>query len=134
LWTAEQLGQLALSGEPRRNTTTAGDAMCAFDAQDRQPPRMSLNVAVVLDHDAAEQFSSERGDVIVSVAGFPAVQQSASAAGPRPCVVIVGTAQGQSMDVTLNYGSTEGHLTGERACELTVKAATFAMQTLQTQR
>jgi len=134
LWTGDQLTQLAMAPMPRKNTTTAGNAMCAYDAQDRQPPRISLNAVVVLDHDAGDLLNADRGDTIVSVDGFPAVRQSFPAAGPRPCVVVVSTAQGQSLEVMLNYGSTEAHLSGAQACELTSKAATFAMQTLQTQR
>lgn len=134
LWTGEQLATLRAGSEPRRNTSTAGDAMCSFDAADLEPPKASFSVAIVLDHDVTDSFLPDRGDSVVDVAGFPAVQQPAPAAGPRPCTILASTTDGQYLEVKLSYGSTEGHLSGERACELTVQAATFAVQTLQTQR
>jgi hypothetical protein len=88
----------------------------------------------VLDHDAADLFLPNDGDTVTDIVGFPGVRQPADPAGPRPCTVIVGTAQGQALRLSLNYASTEAHLSGEEACELTIKAATFAMQTLQTMR
>ena len=134
LWTTEQLSQLGLVTRPDQGTTTAGDTACVYEAQDRQPPKISFTLSTVLDHDVADQFLPSHGDTVIDVAGFPAVRQPASAAGLRPCSVLVSTSQGQFLSVWLNYGSTENHLPGEQACELTTKAATFAMQTLQTQR
>jgi hypothetical protein len=119
---------------PRKGTTTAGDPICSFDAQNRQPPKASLSITTVLDHDLTDVFLPNHGDTVIEVAGFPALQQRADAAGPRPCTVGVSPAEGKFVEVVLNYSSTEAHLSVDQACELTIRAATFAMQTLQTLR
>ena len=77
---------------------------------------------------------AEVRNTVVEVAGFPAVRHSVSAASPSPCTVSVGTAQGQFLEVRLMYGSAKNYLSLEQACELTVMAAEFAMQTLQMER
>jgi hypothetical protein len=125
---------LTLDADPRKNATSTGDSICHFDAQNREPPEMSMSVSTVFGHDANDVFLPNRGDAIVDVAGFPAVRQAADAAGPTPCTVVVSTTQGQFLEVALNYSSTEAHLPIGQACELTIKAATFAMRTLQAQR
>jgi len=134
LWTTRQLTELALIPNPRKSVTTAGDDICHFDALDPEPPEITMSVSAVLDHDANDVFLPSHGDAVVEVAGFPAVRQPADAAGPRPCTVAVSTTKGQFLEIVLSYASTQAHLSGEQACELTTKAATFAMQTLQTQR
>jgi hypothetical protein len=134
LWTADQLAALALTPSPRRSVTTAGDDICHFDALDQKPPEITLSVATIVDHDAANMYLPDHGDTIVDVAGFPAVQSPADPAGIRPCQVLVSVAPGQTLEITLDYSSIKNHLTTEQACELTVKAATLAMQTLQKQR
>jgi hypothetical protein len=86
----------------------------------------------VLDHDASELAIA--GDERVQFAGFPGARIFAEQGSPRPCTVVVGTAQGQALRLALDYGSTENHLSVEQACELTSRAATFAVQTLLGQR
>jgi hypothetical protein len=134
LWTADQLAALALMPNPRRSVTTAGDDICHFDALDQEPPEITLSVATIVDHDAANMYLPDHGDTIIDVARFPAVRSPADPAGLRPCQVLVSTAPGQTLEITLDYSSTKNHLSTEQACELTVKAATLAMQTLQSQR
>lgn len=134
LWSGDQLTQLAMAPTPRRDTSTAGDAYCAYEATSLEAPNLSFAAYVVLDHDVTDSFLPEQGDELVDVDGFPAVRRAAPATGPQPCTVMVSVVEGQYLEIKLFYGSTEAHLSGERACELTVKAATFAMQTLQTQR
>ncbi len=134
LWTSAQLAQLAVGPAPKKGTSTAGDEMCSFDAASIQPPKASFSALLVLDHDVMDDFLPEDGDTVIDVDGFPAILQTAPATGPQPCAVLVSTADGQYLEIRLTYGSTEAHLSGEQACDLTSKAATFAMQTLQTQR
>jgi len=134
LWTAGQLAELGLSTSPRGGVTSTGDNICHFDAQDQQPPYLVLSVSTIPDHDTKDFYLPHRGHTIVDIAGFPAVRQQSEIGSPTPCQVYVSTAPGQTLEISLHYSSTKNHLTIEQACELTVKAATLAMQTLQKQR
>ena len=128
LWTAEQLSQLGLVAPPRPGTSTAGDAMCSFDLQSLQAS--SLNLLTVIDHDVMDVVDTNQGDTRTDIAGFPAFRQSAEPGSVRPCNVLVSTATGQFLETDLFYGETSGDLSSEQACELTTKAATFAVLTL----
>jgi hypothetical protein len=132
LWTAEQLSQLDLVANPRPATSTAGDAMCSFDLRNLQAS--SLNLLTVVDHDVMDVVDTGQGDIRLDIAGFPAFRQSAEPGSVRPCKVLVSTAAGQFLETDLFYGETSGGLSSEQACELTTKAAMFAVQTLLGQR
>lgn len=83
--------------------------------------------------DATQAFGGD-GAQLVDVAGYPAYQEMDD--GVRPCTLAISTAGGQYLEMRLDYGSSSGSgwLPVEQACQLTIKAATFAVQTLQTQR
>jgi hypothetical protein len=106
--------------------------MCSFDLQEVQAS--SLNILTVVDHDVSDVVDVDQGDVAIEVNGFPGFQQPGQSGSVRPCNVLVSTAQGEFLEVDLFYGKVTGDLPVERACELTTRAATFAVQTLLAQR
>lgn len=142
LWTPEQLTQLAQDPQPIGGgpfTRSTGDTACSFTSAEDNDPSVGFHLALVRDYDVSDLIVPDSHGVtmtVTDVAGFPAVREVKPAENLRPCKFAVRTAARQYVEVRLDYGSalSSGFLPIEQACDLTLKAATFAMQTLQTQR
>lgn len=133
LWTADQLRELKVqpapvSGGPQE--TASGYPVCTHFG-DGNEPDVGYSVTTVLDRDAEVLESGMVESTIVAVDGFPAVQETSESSDISPCRLAVSTAAGQHLRV---MAVTRGELSVEQACEMTLRAATFAVQTLQTLR
>lgn len=141
-WTADQLTALGLDVDPVGGgpmTTATGDAGCGYIAAGDGRPLVNFFISFELDRDAADVLvpdSQGMATQVAEVAGFPAVRETGPERSLRPCLFAVSTKDGQYVEVRLDYGSSiqSGVLPLEQACERTLQAATFAMQTLQAQR
>jgi len=102
------------------------------------PPQSDVEfgfiATAVLDLDA----TIYRGDTaqtkatVVDVDGFPAVQEMGNPENASPCRLAISTSPGQHLEVRAE--TRPGEYSVEQACDITMKAATFAVQTLQTLR
>lgn len=69
---------------------------------------------------------------VVKVGEFPAVLEIGRPEGASPCMLAVSTADKQHLQVKAL--TPPGEYSIEQACEMTTKAATFAVQNLQALR
>jgi len=69
---------------------------------------------------------------VVEVEGFPAVLEIGRPENASPCMLAISTADQQHLQIQAL--TRPGVFSVEQACEMTTKAATFAVQNLQTLR
>jgi hypothetical protein len=69
---------------------------------------------------------------VVKIGGFPAVLETSRPDGADPCMLAISTADNQHLQVTAL--TLPGAFSVEQACEMTTKAATFAVTNLQALR
>ena len=137
LWTPDQLQQLAVkptpvAGGPQQDTS--GHQVCTY----RSPRPIELDIGytarAITDLDA----SAYLGDTgvthssVVEVAGFPAVLEIGRPENASPCMLAISTADQQHLQIEAL--TRPGAFSVEQACEMTKKAATFAVANLQTLR
>lgn len=121
----------AVGGGP--DQTSTGESACGFDSASQEDPQAGLYVVADGDRDISVLLQPDSHGVtqsIVQVAGFPAVQERLSASSVTPCKLMIGVADGQNLEVKVLFGSTRDHPPIEQTCQLTMKAAEFAVQTL----
>lgn len=92
---------------------------------------MDFRVTLIPDNDVALGPSNVSEFKVVVISGFPAVLETKNPEDTVPCLLNVSTADGQHLRVETVTG---GQLPLEQACEMTTKAAEFAVQTLETLR
>ena len=137
LWTPDQLRQLAVkstpvAGGPQQDSS--GHQVCTY----RSPRPVDLDIGytarAITDLDASVYLgdTSVTNSSVVKVEGFPAVLEVGRPENASPCMLAISTADKQHLQIeTLTL---PGAFSVEQACEMTKKAAAFAVQNLQTLR
>lgn len=134
LWTSDQLDQLAVEREPVAGgpqQTAAGHMSCAYLSAAQSGRDVRYDVTLVTDQDATTKTGTTVESSVVEVEGFPGVQKKSDSSTMSPCELEVSTASGQHLEV---LAMTRDDVSVQQACEMTLKAATFAVQTLKTLR
>lgn len=138
LWTEAQLGQLGVRGTPDDGDPAPGvlgNLTCNYRGP-AEPVEIQYTASVSTQHDIADLLGTTAArttETVTEVGGFPAIQFARPAGSIDPCSVVIGTASGQHLWIDLSVFPNEG-LTVQQACQLTMKAATMAMDTLRTLR
>ncbi|PRX47483.1 uncharacterized protein DUF3558 [Prauserella shujinwangii] len=137
LFTAAQLDELGVSGEPRRAAEQRDGPTCALEV-DRTEPYHSYYVEVITTADVRAWLDGDRANTGLTtepteVEGFPALTRYAPSAPPSDCETFVGVAEGQTLRTQL-YPVTPDAFGQRQLCDLSTKAATLAVRTLQKTR
>jgi len=128
------LKELRISQQPRPGTAD-GARVCTLSQQHREP-MYDLRVAALPDAGVAAWITGRmaRPGALTArpftVAEFPAVLVSPPDDPPGECEVVVGVAQGQSVQVRFST-SYRDEFQHEQACELTAEAAAAAVSALR---
>lgn len=137
LWTPDQLGQLLVTttpvaGGPQENA--AGYPVCTYRTSFQSDLDLGFSATTVLDLDATIWLgdSAHVEVTVVDVDGFPAVREAGDPKNGSPCKLAISTSSGQHLQVRAE--TRPGEYSVDQACDITTKAAKFAMQTLQTLR
>lgn len=137
LWTPDQQQQLAVqttpvAGGPQEDS--AGYQVCTYESPQSSGTDIGYVARAVTGLDASVYLgdTSFTDSSVVKVGDFPAVLEVGRPDGASPCMLAISTADKQHLQV---QALTEpGAYSVEQACEMTTKAARFALQTLQTLR
>ena len=137
LWTPEQLRLLAVQVDPvagGQQENAAGYPVCTYRTARQDNADLGYSATAVLDLDASIYLgkSGPNETTVLEVGGFPAVQESSDSAIASPCRLAISTSTGQHLQVRAE--TRPGAYSIEQACEMTLRAATLAVQTLQTLR
>jgi len=137
LWTQDHLRQLAVkltpvTGGPQKDS--GGYQACTYRSPRPTEADFGYSATAVTDLDASVYIgdTSLTRSSVVKVEGFPAVLKIGRPEGASPCMLAISTADKQHLEVEAL--TDPGKYSVEQACEMTTKAATFALQTLQTLR
>lgn len=132
LFTAAQLADLGVEGQakPGKSDDQFHSPMCTLDGPQTEP-YYSYDVLLISDLGIDTWLTGRRNvdSWLVSVDGYPAVDFKTKGVEDRDCSTTVDVAEGQQLMVNqfplsdVNY---------KQLCQLSEKAATMAMQTLQT--
>jgi hypothetical protein len=95
---------------------------------------IGYKATAVTDLDASVYLgdTSVTDSSVVRVEGFPAVLQIGQAGVASPCMLAISTTDKQHLEIRAL--TRPGAFSVEQACEMTTKAATFAVANLQTLR
>jgi Protein of unknown function (DUF3558) len=137
LWTPDQLQQLAVkltptTGGPQEDSS--GHQVCTY----RSPRPLEMDIGysarAITDLDASVYLGEPTvtDSSVVEVEGFPAVLEIGRPENASPCMLAISTADQQHLQIQAL--TRPGVFSVEQACEMTTKAATFAVQNLQTLR
>lgn len=137
LWTPNQLSQLLVKADPvggGSQENSAGYPVCTYRTPFQSDLDLGFSATAVLDLDATVFLgdSTRAETTVVDVVGFPAVQETSDPNDGSPCKLAVSTSPGQHLQIRAE--TRPGEYSVEQACDITMKAATFAVQTLQTLR
>jgi hypothetical protein len=137
LWTPDQLRQLAVESTPATGgpqDDAAGHQVCTYWNSLSGKARIGYSARTVTDLDASAYLgnTSVTTSSVVKVGEFPAVQEIRRPDGASPCMLAISTAEKQHLQI--EAVTRAGAFSVEQACEMTTKAAMFAVQTLQTLR
>lgn len=133
LWTKKQLRDFGVDEEPAGSGPTPngfGGMVCHYFGLDGGP-QLAYGINTYPEDDLAATARSMGPGITpvpVEVAGFPAVQRRTSKGAAR-CKVLIGTATGQHLNVSAEV--TPNEMSIEESCELSMTAATLAMENLQ---
>lgn len=131
LLTADQLRTLDVGGEISHQADSRRGAGCQWSHFPGEPQEGYL-VELHVERDVEGFLTLPAQTLPTAVAGFPAVQTDFVGLGmPRPgsCTVLVGVAEGQTMQITYSYtGSLR--VTTEQSCTKAQTAAEMAVQTV----
>jgi hypothetical protein len=137
LWTPDHLRQLAVkltpvTGGPQEDS--GGYQACTYQSSRPSETDFGYSATAVTNLDASVYLgdTSLSRSSVVKVEGFPAVLEISRPEGANPCMLAISTADKQHLQVEAL--TDPGEYSVEQACEMTTKAATFAIQTLQTLR
>lgn len=137
LFSDAQLDDLKVNSRPRLTQSPDGRT-CALDV-DYTAPYYSYYVQTILDADLREWTAGERAkpsvttSETITVAGYPAVTEHASADVPTDCEAYVSVAGGQTLRTQV-VPTAPDDFSQTELCDLAAQAAEFAVQTLQTTR
>jgi hypothetical protein len=137
LWTPEQLAQLAVQPSPvdgGPQEDAGGYQVCSYRTPLQADTDLGYSVTAVTDLDATVYLgdSDSAEAKVVEVGGFPSVQETTEPDNASPCMLAISTAPGQHLQIRAE--TRPGGYSVPQSCELTMKAATLAVQTLQTLR
>lgn len=137
LWTPDQLRQLAveltpITGGPQKDS--AGYQVCTYWNSKSGQARIGYSARTVTNLDASVFLGDTNLTTasVVKVGEFPAVQEIRRPEGASPCMLAISTADKQHLQVEAL--TRPGAFSVDQACEMTKKAAAFAIQNLQTLR
>lgn len=134
LFTSAQLAELGVQGEPEAGSSDDQfDApMCTLDGP-QDEPYYSYDVLLITDLGIDTWLTGRRNvdSWLVSIGGFPAVDFKTKGVEDRDCSTTVDVADGQQLMVNQ---FPLGDVNYRQLCQLSEKAATMALQTLQTLR
>ncbi|MGH3566718.1 MAG: DUF3558 domain-containing protein [Pseudonocardia sp.] len=130
-FTAEHLRQLDIGGPRFRPADEETGPLCQWRHSPYEPIEGYL-IMRTTDQGPETALSSPLGAEVISVSGFPAVETKGfgSGDGSDHCIVLVGVAAGQTLQVQYDYNGTALPMTRELACQKARTAAELAMQTL----
>jgi hypothetical protein len=133
VFTDDQLSRLDVGGERYTAPSGGRGAVCQWRHSPAEPIE-GYGVAIVADFGPAEFVGQLKGrSIVTTVAGFPAIVTDQVPAGlpvPEHCSVVVGVAEGQSLQIAYDYNGTELKPTIEQSCAKARTAAEMAMDTL----
>jgi Protein of unknown function (DUF3558) len=137
LWTQDELRQLAVqltpvTGGPQQDS--GGYQVCTYRSPRPLEMDIGYSATAVTDLDASVYLgdTSLSRSSVVKVEGFPAVLEIGRPEGAGPCMLAISTADKQHLEVRAL--TRPGAFSVEQACEMTTKAATFAVANLQALR
>ena len=134
LFTDAQLAELGVEGKPEAGSSDDqfNAPLCTLDGPQTEP-YFSYDVLLITDLGIDTWLTGRRNvdSWLVSVGGFPAVDFKTKGVEDRDCSTTVDVADGQQLMVNQFPLSDVDY---KELCQLSEKAATMALQTLQTLR
>lgn len=129
--TADQLDRLRVGGPDLAPATDSRGPICQWSGGASRRVFEGYLVEGILDSGPEFAFGNRRGATVITVAGFPAVQtQGNYAPADASCVVLLGVARGQTLQIAYDYNGPPETMTKDLACTKARTAAELAMQTL----
>ncbi|HEV7647558.1 MAG TPA: DUF3558 domain-containing protein [Actinophytocola sp.] len=132
LFTAPQLAELGIEGKPKpgKSDDQFHAPLCTLDGPQSEP-YYSYDVLVIADLGIDTWLTGRRNvdSWLVSVGGYPGVDFKTKGVEDRDCSTTVDVAEGQQLMVNQFPLSDVDY---KQLCQLSEKAATMALQTLQT--
>jgi len=132
LFTTAQLTELGIAGKPKpaKSDDQFHAPLCTLDGPQNEP-YYSYDVLVITDLGIDTWLSGRRNvdSWLVDVDGYPAVDFKTKGVEDRDCSTTVDVAEGQQLMVNQFPLSDVDY---KQLCQLSEKAATMALQTLQT--
>jgi hypothetical protein len=134
LFTDAQLAELGVEGKPEAGSSDDqfNAPLCTLDGPQTEP-YFSYDVLLITDLGIDTWLTGRRNvdSWLVSIGGFPAVDFKTKGVEDRDCSTTVDVADGQQLMVNQ---FPLGDVNYKELCQLSEKAATMALQTLQTLR
>lgn len=130
-FTVDQLRQLDIGGARFRPADDETGPLCQWHHGPYEPNEGYL-VMRTTDQGPETALGSPLGAELISVSGFPAVKTKGfgTGDGSHHCMILVGVAEGQTLQVQYDYYGTALPMNRELACQKARAAAELAMQTL----
>lgn len=130
VFTSAQLEILDVGGERFTPADARGGPICQWSHGPAEPIEGYL-VQVRTDQGPETAFGNPNGTTVSTISGFPTVEtQGLGGGGDDHCVILVGVADGQTLQVQYDYTGTEIAMTRAKACDEARMAAEMAMETL----
>lgn len=130
VFTPEQLRTLDVSGQRATRADERRGPLCQWSHVASEPFEGYL-VLRTTDQGPETAYGNPNGTTVTTVAGFPAVEtQALGGGGDDHCMILVGVADGQTLQVQYDYNGTKMAMTRAQACEKARAAAEMATRTL----
>lgn len=127
-----QLDAMKITSTPREAPPEDGPT-CVFDADGAEPVHAYHVRAVSADLDEWITGARKKNSMTTepkTIGGYPALTNYRAAGDPADCEALVGVARGQTLAVQ-TFAITRGKFTQPQLCDLSVRAADIALQTLK---
>lgn len=115
-FTSSDLDRLAVGGQIATQATDSRGPICQWIGSSARSSEGYL-IERITDSGPEFAFGNRRGTTVITVAGFPAVQtQGNNARVDAHCIVLLGVAQGQTLQVQYDYYGPPESMTKDIAC------------------